>query len=292
MAGVVRRRCTRNAVQGKVFLPVKRRTAQTRPVNSDHAGDAELEATCSKSFSSRRCWPWRSFSSGFCRSSARHQQIEVPSAVTEVGRRRRRWHGHRHHRRGWHRHSGLTFLSWSSTLLWQRVWVAKAPRGCHRQFVLVAALPPLPGLGVRHSKYTRKSILAADYASGILLRHACVAAGMTSSNREMRIVKALLVLIFFLLPTLAATQPTSGWPVRIERDENREPVALQTVIHRCRRSTARREIEDGSSPSSTSASKRTIVGVGSGATIRSRWTAVTVILKVLRGTHAEDARGC
>jgi hypothetical protein len=44
----------------------------------------------------------------------------------------------------------------------------------------------------------------------------------------MRIIKALLVLIF-LLPTLAAAQPTPESFIRIERDENREPVALQTV---------------------------------------------------------------
>jgi hypothetical protein len=45
----------------------------------------------------------------------------------------------------------------------------------------------------------------------------------------MRIIKALLVLIF-LLPTLAAAQPTPESFIRIERDGNREPVALQTVI--------------------------------------------------------------
>ena len=45
----------------------------------------------------------------------------------------------------------------------------------------------------------------------------------------MRIIKALLVLVF-LLPTLAAAQPTPESFIRIERDENREPVALQTVI--------------------------------------------------------------
>jgi hypothetical protein len=45
----------------------------------------------------------------------------------------------------------------------------------------------------------------------------------------MRIIKALLVLVF-LLPTLAAAQPTPESFIRIERDENREPVALQTAI--------------------------------------------------------------
>ena len=45
----------------------------------------------------------------------------------------------------------------------------------------------------------------------------------------MRITKALLVLVF-LLPTLAAAQATPESFIRIERDENREPVALQTVI--------------------------------------------------------------
>ena len=46
----------------------------------------------------------------------------------------------------------------------------------------------------------------------------------------MRIIKALLVLIF-LLPTLAAAQPTPESDfIRIQRDQNREPVALQTAI--------------------------------------------------------------
>src|SRR5262245_58437283 len=47
---------------------------------------------------------------------------------------------------------------------------------------------------------------------------------------EMRIIKALLVLVF-LLPTLAAAQstPESSF-VRIQRDGNREPAALQTAI--------------------------------------------------------------
>ena len=45
----------------------------------------------------------------------------------------------------------------------------------------------------------------------------------------MRIIKALLVLIF-LLPSLSAAQPPPESFIRIERDENREPVALQTVI--------------------------------------------------------------
>jgi hypothetical protein len=46
----------------------------------------------------------------------------------------------------------------------------------------------------------------------------------------MRIIKALLVLVF-LLPTLATAQPTSESRfIRIERDANREPVALQTAI--------------------------------------------------------------
>ena len=45
----------------------------------------------------------------------------------------------------------------------------------------------------------------------------------------MRIIKALLVLVF-LLPTLATAQPTPESFIRIERDENREPVALQTAI--------------------------------------------------------------
>ena len=40
----------------------------------------------------------------------------------------------------------------------------------------------------------------------------------------MRIIKALLVLVF-LLPTLAAAQPTPESFIRIERDENRELVA-------------------------------------------------------------------
>jgi hypothetical protein len=46
----------------------------------------------------------------------------------------------------------------------------------------------------------------------------------------MRIIKALLVLVF-LLPTLAVAQftPESSF-VRIQRDANREPVALQTAI--------------------------------------------------------------
>lgn len=45
----------------------------------------------------------------------------------------------------------------------------------------------------------------------------------------MRIIKALLVLLF-LLPTLAAAQPTPESFIRIERDANRHAVALQTVI--------------------------------------------------------------
>jgi len=45
----------------------------------------------------------------------------------------------------------------------------------------------------------------------------------------MRIIKALLVLVF-LLPTLATAQPTPESFIRIERDGNRDPVALQTVI--------------------------------------------------------------
>jgi hypothetical protein len=46
----------------------------------------------------------------------------------------------------------------------------------------------------------------------------------------MRIIKALLVLVF-LLPTLAAAEPTpESRFIRIQRGENREPVALQTVI--------------------------------------------------------------
>jgi hypothetical protein len=45
----------------------------------------------------------------------------------------------------------------------------------------------------------------------------------------MRIIKALLVLVF-LLPTLATAQPSPESFIRIERDGNREPVALQTVI--------------------------------------------------------------
>ena len=43
------------------------------------------------------------------------------------------------------------------------------------------------------------------------------------------IIKALLVLVL-LLPTLATAQPTSESFIRIQRDENREPVALQTAI--------------------------------------------------------------
>lgn len=46
----------------------------------------------------------------------------------------------------------------------------------------------------------------------------------------MRIIKALLVLLF-LAPTLAAAEPNPGSSfLRIQRDESREPVALQTVI--------------------------------------------------------------
>jgi hypothetical protein len=45
----------------------------------------------------------------------------------------------------------------------------------------------------------------------------------------MRIIKALLVLVF-LLPTLATAQPSPESFIRIERDGNREPVALQTAI--------------------------------------------------------------
>ena len=45
----------------------------------------------------------------------------------------------------------------------------------------------------------------------------------------MRIIKALLVLVF-LLPTLATAQPSPEAFIRIERDKNREPVALQTAI--------------------------------------------------------------
>ena len=46
----------------------------------------------------------------------------------------------------------------------------------------------------------------------------------------MRIIKAVLVLLF-LAPTLAAAEPNpESIFLRIERDESREPVALQTVI--------------------------------------------------------------
>src|SRR5688572_7987166 len=46
----------------------------------------------------------------------------------------------------------------------------------------------------------------------------------------MRIIKALLVLLF-LAPTLAAAEPNPGSSfLRIQREESREPVALQTVI--------------------------------------------------------------
>ncbi len=46
----------------------------------------------------------------------------------------------------------------------------------------------------------------------------------------MRIIKALLVLVF-LLSTLAVAEPTpESRFIRIQRDEKREPVALQTVI--------------------------------------------------------------
>ena len=46
----------------------------------------------------------------------------------------------------------------------------------------------------------------------------------------MRIIKALLVLLF-LAPTLAAAEPNPESSfLRIQRDESREPVALQTVI--------------------------------------------------------------
>ena len=54
MAGVVRRRC-RNAVQGKVFLPVSNGLRERAPLTLITPGDAELEATCSKSFSSHQC---------------------------------------------------------------------------------------------------------------------------------------------------------------------------------------------------------------------------------------------
>ena len=45
----------------------------------------------------------------------------------------------------------------------------------------------------------------------------------------MRIHKALLVVVF-LLPTLATAQATRDSFIRLERDESREPVALQTAI--------------------------------------------------------------
>jgi hypothetical protein len=46
----------------------------------------------------------------------------------------------------------------------------------------------------------------------------------------MRVIKALLVLLF-LAPTLAATEPNpESTFLRIQRDESREPVALQTAI--------------------------------------------------------------
>jgi hypothetical protein len=47
----------------------------------------------------------------------------------------------------------------------------------------------------------------------------------------MRIIKALFVLVL-LLPTFAAAQPTPESFIRIDRDGNREPVALQTAIAR------------------------------------------------------------
>src|SRR6478609_234975 len=46
----------------------------------------------------------------------------------------------------------------------------------------------------------------------------------------MRIIKALLLLLF-LVPTLAAAEPNPESSfLRIQRDQSREPVALQTVI--------------------------------------------------------------
>ena len=73
----------------------------------------------------------------------------------------------------------------------------------------------------------------------------------------MRIIKALLVLVF-LLPTLAAAQPTPEFFIRIERGENREPVALQTAIAKYVPVGSATESRLIWSPSSTSASKRII----------------------------------
>ena len=50
----------------------------------------------------------------------------------------------------------------------------------------------------------------------------------------MRTIKALLV-VLFLAPTLAAADPNPESSfLRIQRDESREPVALQTVIAKSR----------------------------------------------------------
>jgi hypothetical protein len=52
----------------------------------------------------------------------------------------------------------------------------------------------------------------------------------TLRSSEVQIIKALLVLLF-LAPTLAAAEPNPESSfLRIQRDESREPVALQTVI--------------------------------------------------------------
>ncbi len=59
----------------------------------------------------------------------------------------------------------------------------------------------------------------------------------------MRIIKAFLVLVF-LLPTVAVAQPTAESRfIRIQRDENREPVALQTAITKYAPATDARGIE-------------------------------------------------
>ena len=128
-----------NPIPRQSFFAGEQRTPQARPVNSDHAwgrraGGNMLKAVLLASVLGLGAL----LAPDFAGAAPGVSKIEVPSAVTEVGRRHHhRWHGHRHHRRGWHRHSGFRFY------LGPRRYYGS---GCGRQFVLVAALPPLPGL--------------------------------------------------------------------------------------------------------------------------------------------------
>lgn len=108
------RRCT-TALQercpGQSFFAGEQRTPQARPVNSDHAWGRRAGGNMLKGVLIATALGLGALlAPDFAGAAPGVSKIEVPSAVTEVGRRHHhRWHGHRHHRRGWHRHSGFRF---------------------------------------------------------------------------------------------------------------------------------------------------------------------------------------